>query len=745
MSKAGVTAIKRQVSYRIRRPIDVAAGLFAVQMFWAYVAYSQRSLLSFGPYVELSLPSPPSAVTVVSSRSSPLPTILVAYKDREGLDRCRLSPGGRLVQDGFVLTSMPIGAMTSTDLDGDGAQDVVALSTDGYQVEIIQPETDGRAREHMRLDHRAQRLLVADINNDGMRDLLFYGRHMAGVETRIGGRDGRFRPGPLLFPEISAGDIIAADLNGDRITDLVLLHWLSECLVVHFGIGREMFSEQVTLRLPSEPGRMAFMSVGGRRTLRFLVTLPQQRAVAHVIGTPAGEFVLRETIAMPARPLGIAFSLVNDDQLPDLVASTTGGFAVALGATSTRLMPVSEFGAGAESVSWVLEDIDADRKPDLVIADKRASKLVVLGNALHSSLVAWPREFAAGVQPDAMTVGDCTNDGQDDLLVANAGSSSVSVFVNGGGGTFLGQRTIPVPGKPGAIKLVRSAGTGLSTIVSLHPAIPELGITRFSGSLENPRLMRIPTESRPVLLLAETDPATQFLRILVRNVQNGSNRAPLALYEEIGGGQFLEHTYRSTAPTMIMAMTVGDFSGTMNRDLVVALRDRATRETTISMAPAQAGYDFRQTQRLFSIADTNVVVRYLWTGPLNDDSHADLLLYLSHPRPMLGYAYGAMAGTLALDSTWTTDVTITKDQALTLRDADGDGRTDIVYLDERRDGVYCMYGSPRGRFSEPRLVTRANGAQSFTLGMFDAALGTSIVLSHSARNTVSIHSGLFGK
>lgn len=725
--------------------MDVAAGLFTVQLFWAYVAYSQRSLLSFGPYVELSMVSPPSAVSVVVSRSSPLPDILVAYRDRTGLDRCRLSPGGRLVQDGFVLSSIPVAAMTAADLDGDGMQEVVVLSTDGYQAEIIKPETDGRVRSLIRLDHRAQRVLVADITNDGIRDLLFYGRNMAGVETRIGGRDRRFREGPLLFPELSAGDIIAADLNGDRITDLVLLHWLSECLVVHFGIGREMFSEQVTLPLPSEPGRMAFMPVGGRRTLRFVVTLPEQHAVAHIIGTPAGEFALRETIAMPARPLAVAFALVNEDQLPDLVVSTTGGFAVALGASATRLMPVSEFGAGAESVSWVLEDIDADRKPDLVIGDKRSNKLVVLGNARHSSFVAWPREYAAGVQPDALTVGDCTNDGQDDVLVANAGSSSVSVFVNNGGGAFLGQRTIPVPGKPGTIRLVRSEGNGLSTIVSLHPAIEELGITRFSGSIENPRLMRVPTEPRPVLLLAEADPATHYLRILVRNIQNGSGRAPLALFEEIGGGQFLEHTYRSTLPTTITAMTVGDVSGSMKRDLVMALRDRATRQTTISIAPAHAGYDFRQTQPLFSIADTNAVVRYLWNGPLNNDSYTDLLLYFSHPRPMLGYAYGAVAGTLALDSIWTTGLTITKEQALALRDADGDGRTDIVYLDGERDGVYCMYGSHGGRFSEPRLVTRANGVESFALGNFDAASGTSIVLTHPARNTVSIHSGLFGQ
>ncbi len=745
MNPKGETHIAHTVPPRIRRGFDLAAGLFTAQLIWTYVAYSQRSLLSFGPYVEISTPEPPSAVVVVASRLTPLSTILVGSKQKTGLDRYRFTPGGRLVRDGNLPTSTSTAMMTSTDVNGDGIGELVILSPDGQQVEILRPEQGTHRRQQFRLEHRAQRFVTADINNDGRKDLLFFGRNMSGVEPWLGAPDGRFTPGRLLFPEISAGDLVATDLNGDRITDVVLLHWLSDCLVVQFGVGNGLFSEQVTLRLPSEPGRMTFMRVENRRILRFLVTMPELNAVAHVIGTPAGEFSIKETIDMPARPLAVSFSLINDDQLPDMVVSTPAGMTVALGRSSTTFMPLTQFGTGAESVSWSLDDIDGDRKTDLVIADHKRNKIIVLGNAQHSSFVAWPTEYAAGVQPRMLGIGDCTNDGFDDLLVANAGSSSISIFASTGTGAFLGQRAVSVPEKPGPLKIVRAGESTGSTVVSVHPALGQIGITRFSRTFERSRLLTVPTESRPALLLAEADPATHRLRILVRNAQNGGSRAPLTLYEEIGGEQFLERTYRSTLPTTITAMTIGDMTANMKNDLVLALRDRSTRVSMLCIAPADADYDFKTIEPLFTLPDTTTTVRYLWTGTLNGDAHTDLLLYLSQPQPALRIAYGLEDGSLSLDSTWTAGIHLAHEDALSLRDVDNDGDTDIVYLDAERDAVYCMYGIHGGRYTPPQLVIKAHGAEFFAIGTGDPVSGSSIVLSFPSRHTVSFHRGLFGR
>jgi FG-GAP-like repeat len=46
------------------------------------------------------------------------------------------------------------------------------------------------------------------------------------------------------------------------------------------------------------------------------------------------------------------------------------------------------------------------------------------------------RDFAAGINPQSVVVGDFNGDGVPDLAVANFGSSSVSVLLGRGDGTF---------------------------------------------------------------------------------------------------------------------------------------------------------------------------------------------------------------------------------------------------------------------------------------------------------------------
>ena len=44
---------------------------------------------------------------------------------------------------------------------------------------------------------------MADANNDGVPDLLLYGKGMTGVTTWLGRRGGGFSPGPELFADVS--------------------------------------------------------------------------------------------------------------------------------------------------------------------------------------------------------------------------------------------------------------------------------------------------------------------------------------------------------------------------------------------------------------------------------------------------------------------------------------------------------------------------------------------------------------
>jgi hypothetical protein len=729
--------------YRVRRTRDVIVGVFAAHLFWAYMAYCQRSGASFGPYVETRTPGHPIAVAVHTSSLAPLPTILVAYAETNGVDEFSLTSGGRCVHQGSYVTTRNPGYLTLADVDGDGEAELLILSMDGYHLEIQRPGDGERAHALYRLEHRAQRLVVADIDNDGRKDILYFGRHMAGVGTLLRGRNGFFREGPLLFPESSAADLVALDLNGDRITDLVLVHWLSDRMAVYFGIGQCAFSEQVSLALPAEPGHLAVMPVQNRQVIRILVTLPGLGAVAHIVGNPAGEFSVRDTIAVPGHPDAVNFAFVNEDQLPDMVVGTSAGVVVALGATSTSFGHLNVFGAGAESTSWTLADVDGDRKTDIVIADAHENRIIILGNAQQSGLASWPAEYATGVSPSAVTVADWTGNGVEDVLVANTGSSSIGLFEGTIPGRLVGQRVVTVPGTPEDVRVVPNDQGKPWTIVTVDPAMEQMGIVRRAERFETSRVLMVPTAPAPKFLTAETDRKSGRLVLAIRNGTPGSNRAPLALYQEISAQQFVERTYRAPVGMTITAMTPGDFTGNGKPDVMLALKERAPRYASVALAPAQQDFDFRRIQRMLSLPDSTINIHLLATGDLDGDSRADLLIFSGPPQRKLLIAYGAIDGSLALDSTVLVGVDPIDEDAIVVRDVNGDGRADVIYLDGSRDGVYALFGIGLRRFSEPVMVLPAGGAEHFALRASPVTSSLEIVLSHPQRHTLTLHQGVF--
>jgi hypothetical protein len=729
--------------YRVRRTRDVIVGVFAAHLFWAYMAYCQRSGASFGPYVETRTPALPIAVTVHTSSLAPLPTILVAYADRSGVDEFALTSGGRCVRQSSYATSRDPGYLTLADVDSDGESELLILSVDGYHLEIQRPDEGERAHTLYKLEHRAERLVVADINNDGRKDILFFGRHMAGVGTLLGARTGVFREGPLLFPESSAGDLVALDLNGDRIMDLVMVNWLSDRMAVYFGIGQCAFSEQVSLMLPAEPGRLSVTTVQKRQVIRVLVTLPGLDAVAHIVGNPAGEFSVHDTIPVPGHPDAVSFSFVNEDQLPDMVVSTSRGLAVALGATSTTFGPLSMFGAGAGSTSWTLADVDGDHKTDIVIADAHENRIVILGNAQQSGLASWPAEYATGVHPEAVTVADWTGDGVEDLLVANSGSSSIGLFEGTIPGRLVGQRTVTVPGEPEDVRVVPGDPGKPWTIVTVDPVREQIGIVRRAERFEMSRVLMIPTAPAPRFLTAETDRASGRLVIAVRNGSPASNRAPLAMYQELSAQQFVEKTYRAPLGMTITAMTTGDFTGNGKPDAMLALKERSPKHASVALAPAQQDYDFRRIQRMLSLPDSTMGIRLLATGRVDDDTTSDLLIFSGPPQRKLLIAYGGVNGSFDLDSTLIDGVDPIDEDGIIVRDVNEDGRADVVYLDGNKDGIYALFGIGPRHLAEPVLILPAGGAEHFALRTSPVTSSLEIVLTHPKKHTVTLHQGVF--
>jgi len=102
-----------------------------------------------------------------------------------------------------------------------------------------------------------------------------------------------------------------------------------------------------------------------------------------------------------------------------------------------------------------------------------------------------PLTYPTGNMPAATASADFNGDGKLDLAVANAGSSSVSIFLGNGDGTFASATTIAIPGGCAADKLTPGdfTGTGHTDILvicgfqSVVWVLPGLGTGQFGMPL----------------------------------------------------------------------------------------------------------------------------------------------------------------------------------------------------------------------------------------------------------------------
>jgi hypothetical protein len=103
--------------------------------------------------------------------------------------------------------------------------------------------------------------------------------------------------------------------------------------------------------------------------------------------------------------------------------------------TSGDFLPKADFTAGLEAFHVAMGDLDGDGKVDLVVANISANTISVYRNtstagSISGSSFAPKVDFATGVRPRAIAIGDLNGDGKPDLAVAINGASTVSVFPN---------------------------------------------------------------------------------------------------------------------------------------------------------------------------------------------------------------------------------------------------------------------------------------------------------------------------
>jgi FG-GAP-like repeat/IPT/TIG domain/Secretion system C-terminal sorting domain len=252
-------------------------------------------------------------------------------------------------------------------------------------------------------------------------------------------------------PYISA----IGDLNSDGKPDIVVANYNSNTISVlrntsvSGSITTSSFAAKVDFTTGTSPYSTVIGDIDGDGKPDLVVTNYVSNTVSIFRNTSVSgsitvsSFAAKLDFTTGAGPYSVSIGDIDLDGKPDLAIANLNANTVSVLRNTSVSGSINvnsfaskvDFATGTGPYSIAIGDIDVDGKPDLTVANLSANTVSVLRNtsvsgSITSSSFAIKVDFATGLNPCSSAIGDVDGDSKPDLVVANQGSNSLSVFLN---------------------------------------------------------------------------------------------------------------------------------------------------------------------------------------------------------------------------------------------------------------------------------------------------------------------------
>jgi hypothetical protein len=240
--------------------------------------------------------------------------------------------------------------------------------------------------------------------------------------------------------------VAIGDLDGDGKPELVVANYNSNTVSVYRNTGSSgsiaagSFAAKVDFVTGTSPISVALGDLDGDGKPELVVANYNSNNVSVLRNTSTignitvGSFAARVDFKTGTEPFSVVLGDLDGDGKPDLAAANFGSASVsvlrnigssgsiAAGSFAARV----DFETGTKPISVVLGDLDGDGKPDLAAANFGSASVSVFRNtgssgSITAGFFAARVDFATGIEPISVALGDLDGDGKPDLVVTNNG------------------------------------------------------------------------------------------------------------------------------------------------------------------------------------------------------------------------------------------------------------------------------------------------------------------------------------
>jgi len=528
------------------------------------------------------------------------------------------------------------------------------------------------------------------------------------VSVFLGNGDGTFEPAINTPVGTQPLVITAGDFNGDGKLDVVVVDnpptATGPVILLFLGNGDGTFQSPVTV---ASGGPASYVLAVGDFNGDGKLDLTTESSV--YLGNGDGTF---------QSPKSFSGSLIgvgdfNGDGKLDIAAAMdcpSGGTCVSilLGNGDGTFLAGQNLVFAGTGADGVVADVNGDGKLDLVTADTDDSfggVRVFLGNG-DGTLQA-PQFYHVGNgfgEAYDVKVGDFNGDGKPDLVVANNGTSNVSVFLGNGDGTFQSEVDFPAGFQPLRVITGDFNGDGRSDVAVLDRDSVAILLDQGNGTLQT----------------ATDYPAGKNAQSVAVGDFNGDGKPDLAIGNFFDGTISIrlgnaDGTFRSpltfTVNTKPWAAAVGDFNGDGKLDLVTICAGCGNGEVLLGN-----GDGTFQSAPSFTVGNTP---ESLVVADFNGDGKPDLGV-ANETSPTVPGSVSILLGNG--DGTFRPAVNYTVGKgpaSIAFGDVNHDGKLDLLTANQGSADISVLLGNGDGTFRPSQNFPAGSFPNGVTLGDFN--------------------------
>ena len=326
-------------------------------------------------------------------------------------------------------------------------------------------------------------------------------------------------------------------------------------------------------------------------------------------------------------------------------------------------------------------------------------------------------DYAAGSSPSAVKVTDVNNDGTNDLVVANSGSNTVSVFL------FDSRVSYATGSSPSSVTATDVNGDGLVDLIVANQGSSTVSVLLNKGDGLFAEKVDYETGASPSSVIASDVNGDGKVDLVVANRYSST----VSVLLNNGGGTYAAKVDYGTG-YYSSSVTASDVNGDGKVDLLVANRDSDTVSVLLNKGDGTYAtkVDYGTGSQPSSVTASDV----------NGDGKVDLLVANQNGSSnTVSVLLNNGDGTYVAKVDYAAGVTPV---SVTAGDVNGDGKVDLLVANQGSNNVSVLLNKGDGIFSPKVDYAAGSGPSSVTASDADGDGKVDLVVANRNSGTVSV-------